>query len=72
MQKEEYLKKLGDNLRKLREERNLTQSALASLLDKDRQSYQRVESGGINPTIWYLNEIAKALNVPVKDILDFE
>ena len=39
----------------------LNQSELASLCDKDRQSIQRLEKGGMNPTAYYLLELAQAL-----------
>jgi transcriptional regulator with XRE-family HTH domain len=71
MKKDEFQKRLGDHLRELREKRNLTQADLANLIGKDRQSYQRVEAGITNPTVWYLYNIAKALNVPPKELIDF-
>jgi transcriptional regulator with XRE-family HTH domain len=70
--KEVFTKKLGRHIAKLRREAGLNQSELASLCDKDRQSIQRLESGGMNPTAFYLSEIAIALNVPLKELLDFE
>ena len=71
MDKDEYLKRLGENLRRLREARNLTQADLANMIGKERQSYQRIETGTTNPTIWYLQNIAQALNISVKDLIDF-
>ena len=72
MQRDEFLKQLGEHLRKLREERNLTQFDLANLIGKDRQSYQRIEAGTTNPTIWYLQNIADALGLSLKELLDFK
>lgn len=70
--KDLFTKKLGKHIAKLRREAGLNQSELASLCDKDRQSIQRLESGGMNPTAYYLTEIAIALKVPVKELLNFE
>lgn len=68
----EFLKKLGQRIKEIRLEKNLSQSELANLCGKDRQSYQRVESGNINPTIWYLQHIAVALDVELRDILNVD
>jgi putative transcriptional regulator len=70
--KETFLKKLGENIAKLRESAGLSQTELALRCDKDRQSLNRLEKGRINPSAFYLLEIATELNIPVKDLLDFE
>ena len=67
-----YLKHFGEHLRELRERKKLTQFDLASIINKDRQSIQRVESGNVNPTIYYLQEIAEGLQIPLKEIVDFK
>jgi len=72
MTKAEYLVKLGQHIGKLREAAGLNQSQLADRCDKDRQSIQRLEKGRMNPTAYYLLEIALALAVPVRDLVDFE
>ena len=66
----EFLIKLGNRIREIRIERGLSQSEVANLCGKERQSYQRVESGNINATVWYLQHIASALKVEVKDLLN--
>lgn len=71
MTKAEYLIKLGAHISSKRIEAGLNQSELASLCDKDRQNIQRLEKGRINPTAYYLTELAKALKIPTKDLLDF-
>ena len=71
MEKEEFVKELGLHLRKLRKERNLTQTELATLIGKDRQSYQRIELGNTNPTVGYLLQISKGLNVPFNELFNF-
>ncbi|MDR0803354.1 helix-turn-helix transcriptional regulator [Fluviicola sp.] len=68
----EFLIKLGNRIREIRLEKGLSQSEVANLCGKERQSYQRVESGNINPTIWYLQHIASALKVEVKDLLNID
>jgi len=65
----EYLKKLGERIRELRNEKNMTQTDLAAKIGKDYQSIQRVERGAINPTIQYLREIAKGLDISTDELL---
>jgi XRE family transcriptional regulator, regulator of sulfur utilization len=56
-------KKLGNNIRELREERKLTQGDICRATGMDRAYVSRVESGMTNPTISNLEKIAKALDV---------
>lgn len=72
MRKDLYLKKLGAHIAKLREKAGLSQTELALRCDKDKQSLNRLEKGRINPSAFYLAEIARELEVPPKDLLDFE
>jgi putative transcriptional regulator len=66
-----YLKCFGEHVRKLRKKKKLAQVDLASIMDKDRQSIQRVEAGNINPSILYLIELAEGLQMPLRDLVDF-
>lgn len=72
MTKDVFLKKLGKNVARLREQAGLSQTELALRCDKDRQSLNRLEKGRINPSIYYLSEIAAELNLPLKKVLDFD
>lgn len=72
MTKEIFLKKLGSNVARLREDAGLSQTELALRCDKDRQSLNRLEKGRINPSVYYLMQLAEELKIPVKDLLDFE
>lgn len=72
MQKDVFLKKLGKNVTRLREKAGLSQAELALKCDKDKQSLNRLEKGRINPSAYYLVEIAKELEIPVKELLNFE
>jgi len=71
MKKEIFLKKLGKNIARKREEAGLSQTELALRCDKDRQSLNRLENGRINPSIYYLLELSVELNVSLKDLFDF-
>jgi putative transcriptional regulator len=66
MQKEVLLKNLGDRIREIREGKGITQKQLAHAIGKDQQSIQRLEAGKINPSIFYLYEVAKGLDVRIE------
>ena len=72
MTKDIFLKKLGKNVARLREEAGLSQAELALRCDKDRQNLNRLEKGRINPSVFFLLQLAEELKIPVKDFLDFE
>lgn len=71
MNKEKELKELGRRIKALRKERNMTQFDLASRINKDQQSIQRLEAGRVNPSYAYLLEISEGLNTTLTDILRF-
>ena len=71
MKKEEFLKKLGKNVIKIRTKKGWSQSDLARNCDKERQSIERLENGKINPSAYYLMQIADGLSVPLKELFDF-
>lgn len=71
MEKEAFLKKLGERIVSIRQSKGLSQSDLAHLCFKERQSIERVENGKINPSAYYLHEIATALDVSLGELLDF-
>ena len=68
--RKEFLRLLGQRIKALRLERGLSQAEVANICGKERQSYQRIELGKVNPTIWYLQHIASALKVELKDLVD--
>lgn len=70
--KEIILKNFGQHIKNLRMAKNLTQVEVSSAMVRDQQSLQRVESGRVNPSLTYLLDLAKALQIDPKDLLDFE
>ena len=70
MEKEVLLKKLGERIRKIRKEKGITQVQLAHSMNKDQQSIQRLEAGNVNPTIYYLYEIAIGLDTSVNTLIE--
>lgn len=72
MNKEVLLKDLGEKIRNVRKDRGITQVQLAHSIGKDQQSIQRLETGNINPSYIYLQEIAEGLNTNLVDMLNTE
>ncbi|MHB8260873.1 MAG: helix-turn-helix domain-containing protein [Bacteroidia bacterium] len=70
--KEIFLKQFGEHIRNVRIKKNITQFDLASNINKDRQSLQRLESGNINPSIYYLYELSEGLEIPLEDLVRFK
>ena len=56
----------------MRESKNITQVDLASNINKDQQSLQRLEKGKVNPGFEYLLEIAEGLGITIAELLTFD
>ncbi len=65
-----FLKSFGENLRKLREEADLSQSELEAYANMSKNQIGRIERGEISTTIVNLNNIAKVLKVDINDLFD--
>jgi putative transcriptional regulator len=72
IKKDIFLKQLGEHIRDVRLKKNITQFDLASNIGKDRQSVQRVESGDINASVYYLYELAEGLDISLEELLAFK
>jgi putative transcriptional regulator len=69
MSKQDY--PLSKNLRKLREQKGLSQDRLAKLADVANNTIIKIEQGeNINPTLETLKKMAKALEVSVDDLIN--
>jgi transcriptional regulator with XRE-family HTH domain len=68
----EYLikKKFGERLRKMRQEKRLSQEALSFACGLDRTYIGGIERGERNPSLININKIADALNISLKDLFD--
>ena len=61
---------LAENLKRLRNERNLSLGQLAELSSLSKVMISQIEKGETNPTINTIWKIAVALNVPYTSLLD--
>ncbi|MCD8508147.1 MAG: helix-turn-helix domain-containing protein [Candidatus Pacebacteria bacterium] len=62
-------KKLGENLRKIRTKKDITQTGLAEALGVDKSFISNIENGKTNPTLSTITSIAKALGVSSNELL---
>lgn len=69
MKKEQFLHELGENIRRIREEKKISKLKLGRDTDKDYHSLTRMEKGRINCTLYYLCEIADGLGVGVDELV---
>lgn len=63
--------KIGNNIRHIRELRNLTQQALATEIDLSQKQLSRIEKDEISPTIELVSKICAALDVSLQEMLKF-
>ena len=61
--------KLGQNLRKLRLKKNMSQVDLATSLNVDRAYISNIENGRMNPTLSTLEKLAEAIGVNSSELL---
>ncbi len=66
------LKHLGLNIKFYRTKLNLTQEKLAEILDAERSYITALENGNKSPSLYFLYELAEALNVQMKDLTDIK
>lgn len=71
MNKEQLKKKIGQRIVELRSQKGWSQSDLARACNKDRQAIEKLENGKVNPTLYSLSEVANALQVSLKELVDF-
>lgn len=62
-------KKLGENIRRIRLAKDMTQGDLCRKLEIDRAYMSNVESGKKNPTLSTIERIAKALGVSIEKLI---
>jgi putative transcriptional regulator len=70
VKKNELKKKIGLRIIQLREKKGWSQADLARACGKDRQAVEKLENGKVNPTLYSLFEIAQALQVNCKELVD--
>jgi transcriptional regulator with XRE-family HTH domain len=60
--------KIGDNIKRIRLAKNLSQKEVISSAKLDAAQYSRIESGKTDPSVTTLDRIAKALGVSLAEL----
>ncbi|GEM44994.1 helix-turn-helix transcriptional regulator [Deinococcus cellulosilyticus] len=63
---------MKNRIKVLRAERNLTQADLALMLDTSRQTINALETGKYDPSLPLAFKIARAFNLTIEDIFQYE
>lgn len=66
------IKEFGVHLRKLREERELSQQQLADIADVAKITIQRIENSKFTVTLDVMISLSKALDLPLKELVNFK
>ena len=61
---------VGANVRRKRNEKNLSQKQLAKLCNFSRECMKRIESGPEKLRVEFIERVANALEVPILDLID--
>ena len=72
MDDNQYLQALGNKIHDLRKKKEMTQVELAEILHTKHTSVLRIEQGKVNSTINMLRKIAKALQVPLSELISVD
>ncbi|MEQ1561361.1 MAG: helix-turn-helix transcriptional regulator [Nitrospira sp.] len=62
-------KKLGENLKKIRTKKNITQTELVKTLGVDKSFVSNIENGKTNPTLSTITNLAQTLGVSTNELL---
>lgn len=63
---------IGKNIKRIREEKGLTQQSIADLIAMHRSNYSRVETGDRDLSIDAISKIAKYFNMTIDQLVNFE
>ena len=63
-------KKLGDNLKRIRTEKGISQGDIARALEVDKSFVSNIENGKTNPTLATITKLAKAIGVSVGELME--
>ncbi len=62
--------KLGDNLKRIRTEKGISQGDIARALEVDKSFVSNIENGKTNPTLATITKLAKAIEVSVGELME--
>ena len=62
--------KLGDNLKRIRTDKGISQGDIARALEVDKSFVSNIENGKTNPTLATITKLAKAIEVSVGELME--
>ena len=68
----DYSVLLGEKIKLLRKNLNITQEFLAEKVDRSKNHISKIEQGAANPPLSLIIDIAAALNVEPQELFDFD
>ncbi len=68
---QKLINRFGEHLRAIRKEKGLTMTELSYMVGVEYRQISNIETGKVNCTLSTLNALSKALNIPLKDLMDF-
>lgn len=71
MNTDERRKRLGERIKALREQQRLSQRKLALMIGSNQTHIWQIENGTVNVGLDILCRLADALDVNVRDLIDF-
>jgi len=69
-EKTELLKRFGQQLKRVREEKGISSAELGRLTYIDKPHITRLEKGGTNPTLTTLIKLAEALDIEIHELFE--
>lgn len=63
---------IGDNIKRIREDKGMTQQQVADLANMHRSNYSKVESGQRELSVAALNKIARYFNITLDELVNME
>gem|GEM_PF-177691 len=63
---------VGQNIKKIREEKGLTQQQIASLIHMHRSNYSKIESGQRDISVDALSVVARHFDMTIDQVISFE
>lgn len=67
-----FLKVFGQNVRKIRKDKGLTQEQLSNDLGMEISQISRIERGVVNTSILNITKIAQVLEIDIEDLFKFQ
>lgn len=65
----DYLKQLGENIIRIKNEKRITSKDIYEELELDKSNYRRIELGKTNVSLLLLRRISKVLGVKLEELL---